>query len=62
MIKVAVVGTGGMAKSHVENFKKIKGCKVVAGVDVNQQRAEEFCKTHGIAQAYSSVSDLLKSS
>ncbi len=61
MIKVAVVGTGGMAKSHVENFKKIKGCKVVAGVDVNQQRAEEFCKTHGIAQAYSSVSDLLKS-
>lgn len=59
MIRVAIVGTGGMANNHAENFKKIKGCKLVAGVDVNKERAEAFCQKHGIAKAFTNVKDLL---
>jgi len=60
MIKVAVVGTGGMANNHAQNFAKIKGVKLVAGVDVNADRAKEFCAKHNIPASYTSVAELLK--
>ena len=59
MIKLAVVGTGGMANAHAGNFKAIRGCRVVAGVDVDVERARAFCAKHGIKQVYGSVQELL---
>lgn len=60
MIRIAIVGTGGMARVHAESFLKMKGVKLVAGVDVNPERCKAFCDTHGIPEAYTSVEDLLK--
>lgn len=60
MIKLAIVGTGGMANAHANAFKEIPGCKLVAGVDINEDRAREFCDRHGIPAAYGSVEELLK--
>jgi predicted dehydrogenase len=60
MIKLAIVGTGGMANAHANAFKEIPGCTLVAGVDVNGERAREFCARHGIPAAYGSVEELLK--
>lgn len=60
MIKLAIVGTGGMANAHAEQFKKIKGVKLVAGVDVDIKKLQEFNKKHGIPNAYTSVQELLK--
>jgi hypothetical protein len=32
-IRVAIIGTGGMAHTHAKHFKGIEGCEVVAGVE-----------------------------
>jgi predicted dehydrogenase len=59
MIKIAIVGTGGMANYHARSFKDIKGCRIVAGVDVDKARAVEFGERHGVPAAYGSVEELL---
>lgn len=33
MAKIAVIGTGGMARQHVRSFQRIKGVRVVACCD-----------------------------
>ncbi|HMP77095.1 MAG TPA: Gfo/Idh/MocA family oxidoreductase [Kiritimatiellia bacterium] len=60
MIRIAIVGTGGMANAHAGAYKRIRGCRVVAGVDVDRARAQAFCEKHGIPNVYTSVNDLLK--
>jgi len=42
MIKIAIVGTGGMANAHAASFKKIPGCKVSAICDTNKKNADDF--------------------
>lgn len=59
MIKVAIVGTGGMAHAHARAYKEIKGCKIVAGVDIDRQRAQQFCEHFDIPAHYGSVDELL---
>ncbi len=61
MIRIAIIGTGGMANAHADNFKKIRGCKLVAACDVVENRAGSFAQRHGIAAdaVFSDVRDLL---
>ncbi len=49
-----------MANAHAQQFQKIRGCRLVAGVDIDVERAREFCETYSIPQAYGSVQELLK--
>ena len=60
MINCVIVGTGGMASAHAQAFQNIRGCKIVAGVDIDLQKAKAFCEEHGIPKAYDSVESLLK--
>lgn len=46
MIRLAIVGTGGMANMHAEAFNKIRGVKIVAVCDVNEERARSFAQRH----------------
>ncbi len=59
MIRLAIIGTGGMANSHAWCFNKIRGCKLVACCDVVPGRAAEFAAKHGIPSAYMSVEEML---
>lgn len=59
VVRLAVIGTGGMANCHAENFSKIKGCRLVAACDVDLTRAQEFAAKHKIPHAFGSVADLL---
>jgi predicted dehydrogenase len=59
-IRLAIIGTGGMANEHVKQFKTIDDCAIVAGVDIDQKRVEEFCAKHAIPEALTSVKELLK--
>ncbi len=59
MIKLAVIGTGGMANGHAENFKKIKGCRLVAACDIKPERVETFAAKHGIPHTFTSTRELL---
>ena len=48
-----------MAIAHVRNFKKIRGCKIIAAVDVDQVKAKKFAESHSIPQTFDSVESLL---
>jgi predicted dehydrogenase len=59
MIKLAVVGTGGMAHQHAEKFKEIKGVKLVAACDIIAGRAAAFAEKFNIPQSFTDFDDLL---
>ena len=58
-IRLAIIGTGGMANMHAENYLKNKNCKIVAGCDIDLDRAKAFCEKHKIPTAYGSIKELL---
>jgi len=59
MIRLAIVGTGGMANSHAKAFSAIKGCKLVAACDIVREKAQAFADKHGIPAVYADVNELL---
>ncbi|MEI6034996.1 MAG: Gfo/Idh/MocA family oxidoreductase [Verrucomicrobiae bacterium] len=59
IVRVAVIGTGGMANWHAENFRKVSGCKLVAACDIDAARARAFADKHGIPLAFSDSAALL---
>lgn len=58
-IRLGIIGTGGMANTHVDQYRTIDGCSVVAGADIDKKQVDKFCERHGIADAYTNVKDLL---
>lgn len=58
-VRLAILGTGAMARQHADRFSAIPGVCVVAGIDVDQTRAEAFCQRHGIGRAFGSLADAL---
>ena len=59
-VRLAVIGTGGMANWHAENFRKNPACRIVAACDVDASRARAFAAKHDIPHAFSSAEELLK--
>ncbi|UJW84679.1 Gfo/Idh/MocA family protein [Devosia sp. SL43] len=58
-MRLLILGTGGMANAHADNFSKIDGVSLVGGVDVDPARLAEFCATHGIERQFASLEDAL---
>lgn len=54
-IRLLILGTGGMARSHTEAFQKIEGVTVVGGVDTNEARLAKFKADFGVPQGYASL-------
>ena len=43
MIQIAIIGTGGIAHTHMEAYKALSGrCEVVALVDIIPGKARKF--------------------
>lgn len=61
-IRVAIIGTGGMANRHAQLYKEIEGVELVAGCDVDRARVDAFCEKHGIpaSGAYTDVAQMLR--
>jgi predicted dehydrogenase len=59
VVRLAILGTGRMADIHAERFQEIADCQILAAVDVDQARADAFCKKHGIPTAYTSLEEVL---
>ncbi|MGE9269275.1 MAG: Gfo/Idh/MocA family protein [Verrucomicrobiales bacterium] len=51
-----------MAFFHAHNFAKVRGCKLVAGVDIDSKRLATFAEEHNIPETYASTSELLANS
>ena len=58
-IRVLIVGTGGMARSHASAYAQMDNVELVAGVDVNPARLAEFNTTFGIEHGFGSVEEAL---
>lgn len=59
MLDILIVGTGRMAATHAERFAEIKGVRVLAAVDVDKARVDEFATEHGIPHAYQELDKAL---
>ena len=59
MIRLAIVGTGGMAAGHAQNFQAMRGVKVTACCDVDKKIAQAFAAKHEIPAVYTNVDELL---
>jgi len=58
-MRLLIVGTGGMARSHAEQFGAIKGVRIVGGVDTNPDNLKAFCDKFDIAQRFTSLEKAL---
>ncbi|MHC5054048.1 MAG: Gfo/Idh/MocA family protein [Planctomycetota bacterium] len=58
MLKIGIVGAGGIAQRHVEGLLQIDGAKVVAVVDVERERAESTAAKCG-ARPAADMADIL---
>lgn len=59
-IRVAIVGTGAIAKSHAEALASLGDeAEIAAGVDIDASRLVEFCDRHGIPGRYPALDQML---
>lgn len=58
-VKLAIIGTGGMAHTHARAFSAIKEANLVACCDVVRERAEEFAAIHSIPFVFTDVDEML---
>jgi predicted dehydrogenase len=60
MIRIGIIGTGGMANVHAARFQKIKGVQVVACSDVLPEKAANFAAKHNIPSYYGDYRAMLR--
>ena len=60
MIKLAIVGTGGIAHWHAQSFQNIEGVKIVCACDIDKERVKAFANQYNIENTYNSFDDLIE--
>lgn len=60
LIDILIVGTGRMAADHARRFAQIEGVRVLAAVDIDKAKLNEFCKVHDIRYAYTDLQEALR--
>jgi predicted dehydrogenase len=61
LVRVAIVGTGGMGACHAQEFSRIPGVRVAAVCDVDAGRAREFAASHAPGAAvFTDAAQLLR--
>jgi predicted dehydrogenase len=59
-LRVLILGTGGMARTHAEAYAAMADVDVVAGVDVQEAAVTAFCDKHGIEHRFTSLDAAIK--
>jgi predicted dehydrogenase len=59
MIRIGIIGTGGMAQAHANEFSRIKGVKIVACSDVVEERVRAFAAKNLIVSTYTDYREML---
>lgn len=58
-MRLLIVGTGGMARTHAEHFAEIDGVELVGAVDVDPVRVKDFADRFGIPNTFASVEEAI---
>jgi len=48
MLKIAIVGTGIIVKSHLKGLSQLDDCKLVAVCDINEEKAKSYSEECGV--------------
>jgi len=59
MLKVAIVGCGKIADSHVSQIQRIKGCEVVGVCDKEPLMAKQLCERFSIKRNFGDLPELI---
>jgi len=59
-VRVLVLGTGNMARAHVEAYKAMDGVELVAAVDRRADVLAAFCQEHSIPNAFETLEAALE--
>ena len=59
-VRLAIIGTGGMAGEHARQFKTVDTCEIVAACDVDATRVKNFAAEHGVTSHFVDVTEMLK--
>ena len=62
MIKLGIIGTGGMANSHAQNFASNPNVKIISACDVIDKKVKEFAKEYNIPKTFTDIDDMLADS
>ncbi len=59
-LRIGIIGTGGIANSHIQSYKKQPDVEVVAGADLIPGKAEKFFKDHDVdAKAFTDYKEMI---
>jgi len=58
-VRVLIIGTGGMAESHIKAYAAMDQAVVVAGVDNDPDKLKHFCDAHHIENRFASLEEAL---
>lgn len=59
-LRIGIIGTGGIAGSHIASYKKQPDVEVVAGADLIPEKAEKFFKDNGVeAKAFTDYKEMI---
>jgi predicted dehydrogenase len=59
MLRIAIVGCGKIADSHVWQIRRIRGCEIIAACDAEPLMARQLCQRFGIAGCFSDLREML---
>lgn len=59
MLKIGIIGTGGMAKSHAKAYQSQNGVEIIACCDIVEERAKEFAEQFKIKTWYTDYKKML---
>ncbi|MEP3045576.1 MAG: Gfo/Idh/MocA family oxidoreductase [Roseibium sp.] len=58
-VRILILGTGSMARSHVEAYQSFPDVEVVAGVDQRADVLKDFCDSFSIPNRFSSLDEAI---
>lgn len=58
-IKIAIIGTGNIAQTHIDSYMQIPEAEVYALCDINEDRLNETGEKYGIGRRYTDIDKML---
>jgi len=62
MVKIGIIGCGGMGRYHANILKKFEDVKIISASDVNLDTLNSFKNEFGVEEIYDDFNDLIKKS
>ena len=60
MYKTAMLGCGGRARAHADAYRFVKGGKLAAVCDMNEELLNKFGDDFGISSRYTDLDEMLE--